>query len=72
MVSMREIGVYWYLFSNHCTRECIHKKLEEGAAVARRRDARAARDLVAVGELGHLRAHVQVHNGGHLVTRRLP
>ena len=23
----REIGVYWYLFSNHCTRECIHKKV---------------------------------------------
>ena len=22
----REISVYWYLFSNHCTRECIHKK----------------------------------------------
>ena len=22
-----EIGVYWYLFSNHCTRECIHKKV---------------------------------------------
>ena len=23
----REIGVYWHLFSNHCTRECIHKKV---------------------------------------------
>ena len=22
----REIGVYWYLFSNHYTRKCIHKK----------------------------------------------
>ena len=21
-----EIGVYWYLFSNHYTRKCIHKK----------------------------------------------
>jgi hypothetical protein len=24
---VREIGVYWYLFSNHCTRKCIHKKV---------------------------------------------
>ena len=23
---VREIGVYWYLFSNHYTRKCIHKK----------------------------------------------
>ena len=22
----RDIGVYWYLFSNHYTRKCIHKK----------------------------------------------
>ena len=25
-ISEREIGVYWYLFSNHYTRKCIHKK----------------------------------------------
>ena len=25
-VHEREIGVYWYLFSNHYTRKCIHKK----------------------------------------------
>ena len=23
----REIGVYWYLFSNHRTRKCIHKRV---------------------------------------------
>ena len=23
----REIGVYWYLFSNHRTRTCIHKRV---------------------------------------------
>ena len=23
----REIGVYWYLFSNHRTRKCIYKSL---------------------------------------------
>ena len=25
----RKVGVYWYLFSNHCTRKCIHKEEEE-------------------------------------------
>ena len=29
----REIGVYWYLFSNHCTRECIHKKSDKQTKV---------------------------------------
>ena len=24
---MRDIGVYWYWFSNLCTRECIHKRV---------------------------------------------
>ena len=22
-----KVGVYWYLFSNHCTRKCIHKRV---------------------------------------------
>ena len=25
-VPAREIGVYWHLSSNHCTRKCIHKR----------------------------------------------
>jgi len=29
----REIGVYWYSFSNHCTRECIHKKSDKQTKV---------------------------------------
>ena len=24
-VGEREIGVYWYLFSNHCSRRCIYE-----------------------------------------------
>ena len=24
-VGLREIGVYWYLFSNHCSRRCIYE-----------------------------------------------
>ena len=23
----REIGVYWYLFNNHRTRKCVHKRV---------------------------------------------
>ena len=26
-LTKREIGVYWYLFSNHRTRKCIHKRV---------------------------------------------
>ena len=36
--AMREIGVYWYLFSNHYTRKCT--KEGEGATVIRQARAR--------------------------------
>jgi hypothetical protein len=55
--ALPENGVYWYLFSNHCTRKCIHKKC----------GPRKPTHCVCVQALSHTHIHICRSGRGRVV-----